>query len=159
MTRWIRCAAACGALALCLAGCGMKDGVYTAEFAHFDSLGYKDRLQITVEEGVITGADFDAVDGDGGLKSEDQVYAARMAPLCGVSPAQISEYYQQALVGLEKPKELEADAISGATVSARRFEALWQALQTPISKGDTAPVTVADIPEFAADAAESGQGE
>ena len=151
MTRWIRCAAACGALALCLAGCGMKDGVYTAEFAHF--------LQITVEEGVITGADFDAVDGDGGLKSEDQVYAARMAPLCGVSPAQISEYYQQALVGLEKPKELEADAISGATVSARRFEALWQALQTPMSKGDTAPVTVADIPEFAADAAESGQGE
>ena len=48
--------AVCCSFALLLVGCGFKDGTYTAEFQSFDSLGYKDRLQITVEDGVITDA-------------------------------------------------------------------------------------------------------
>ena len=147
MRRRLLTAISCG-LVLLLAGCGFKDGTYTAEFKSFDSLGYKDRLQITVEEGVITDARFDGVNEAGGLKSEDDAYAARMRPLCGTDPAAIRQYYQEALVGLDDPKELEADGVSGATVSAQHFQALWQALQTPMKKGDTATVVAQDIPEF-----------
>ena len=63
-------------------------------------------------------------------------------------PAGIRQYYSEALTGLKDPKDLEVDAVSGATVSAQHFAALWQALQTPMKKGETDPVTVADIPEF-----------
>lgn len=140
--------AACCALAALLAGCGFKDGTYSAEFESFDSLGYKDRLQITVTDGAITDAQFDGVNEAGGLKSEDEAYAGRMRPLCGTDPAAIRQYYGEALTGLEDPKDLEVDGVSGATVSAQHFEALWQALQTPMKKGETAPVVVADIPEF-----------
>ena len=140
--------AVCCALAALLAGCGFKDGTYSAEFESFDSLGYKDRLQITVSDGVITDAQFDGVNEQGGLKSEDEAYAKRMRPLCGTDPAGIRQYYSDVLTGLDNPKDLEADGVSGATVSAQHFEALWQALQSPIKKGETAPVVVADIPEF-----------
>ena len=147
MRRTLLTAISCG-LAILLAGCGFKDGTYTAEFKSFDSLGYKDRLQITVEEGVITDAQFDGVDQAGGLKSEDETYADRMRPLCGTDPAAIRQYYQEALEGLDDPKDLQADGVSGATVSAQHFEALWQALQTPMKKGDTTLVVAQDIPEI-----------
>lgn len=147
MRRKLLAALSCG-LAILLAGCGYKDGTYTAEFKSYDSLGYKDRLQITVTDGVITDAQFDGVNKEGGLKSEDNAYADRMRPLCGTDPAAIRQYYSEALVGLEDPKDLEADGVSGATVSAQHFEALWQALQSPMKKGETAPVVAEDIPEF-----------
>ena len=140
--------AACCFLAVLLAGCGYKDGTYSAEFTSFDSLGYKDRLQVTVTDGVITDAQFDGINEAGGLKSEDEAYAERMRPLCGTDPAAIGRYYSEALTGLEDPDDLQADGVSGATVSAQHFAALWQALQTPMKEGETAPVTVADIPEF-----------
>lgn len=147
MRRGLLTAVCCG-FALLLVGCGFKDGTYTAEFQSFDSLGYKDRLQITVEGGVITDAQFDGVNEQGSLKSEDEAYAKRMRPLCGADPAGVRQYYSDALTGLDDPKDLEADGVSGATVSAQHFEALWQALQSPMKKGETAPVVVADIPEF-----------
>ena len=149
-------AAVCCGFALLLVGCGFKDGTYTAEFQSFDSLGYKDRLQITVEDGVITDARFDGVNEAGGLKSEDEAYAGRMRPLCGTDPAGIRQYYSDALPGMDAPKDLEADGVSGATVSAQHFEALWQALQSPMKKGETSPVVVVDIPEFSP---EEGIGE
>jgi len=148
MRRRFLAIAGCCILAALLAGCGFKDGTYTAEFKSFDSLGYKDRLEITVEDGVITGARFDGVNAEGGLKSDDTAYADRMRPLCGTDPTQISQYYSEALVGLDDPKDLEADGVSGATVSAQHFKALWQALQTPMKKGETTPVVTDDIPEF-----------
>ena len=149
-------AAVCCGFALLLVGCGFKDGTYTAEFQSFDSLGYKDQLQITVEDGVNTAAQFDGVNEQGGLKSEDEAYAGRMRPLCGTDPVGIRQYYSDALTGLDDPKDLEADGVSGATVSAQHFEALWQALQSPMKKGETSPVVVADIPEFSP---EEGIGE
>ena len=149
-------AAVCCGFGLLLVGCGFKDGTYTAEFQSFDSLGYKDRLQITVEDGVITDARFDGVNEQGGLKSEDEAYAGRMRPLCGTDPDGIRQDYRDSLTRLDDPKDLEADGVSGATVSAQHFEALWQALQSPMKKGETSPVVVADIPEFSP---EEGIGE
>ena len=124
-------AAVCCGFALLLVGCGFKDGTYTAEFQSFDSLGYKDRLQITVEDGVITAAQFDGVNEQGGLKSEDEAYAGRMRPLCGTDPAGIRQYYSDALTGLDDPKDLEADGVSGATVSAQHFDYLLYTSPSP----------------------------
>lgn len=155
MRRRFFSAAACCTLVLFLAGCGFKDGTYSAQFKSYDSLGYKDCLTITVTDGVITDAQFDGVNETGGLKSEDEAYANRMRLLCGTDPAAIRQYYSEALVGLKNPKDLEVDGVSGATVSAQHFEALWQALQTPMKKGETAPVVAEDIPEFLPSASNS----
>ena len=114
------------------------------------------RMTLKIDDGVITDARFDGVNEAGGLKSEDEAYAGRMRPLCGTDPAGIRQYYSDALTGLDDPKDLEADGVSGATVSAQHFEALWQALQSPMKKGETSPVVVADIPEFSP---EEGIGE
>lgn len=146
-------AAACLAAAL-LAGCGYQDGSYTAEFKHFDSLGYKDYLTVTVQNGAITAAEFDGKNAFGGKKSQDTDYARRMRPLAGTDPAALAEHYAGALLGLERPEDLEVDAVAGATVSAARFEALWQALQEPMESGSPAWVAVADIPEYAPQAAD-----
>ena len=57
--------AVCLLLAIGLAGCGPKDGTYTARLADFDSLGYQDYLTVTVADGAIQSAEFDALDAAG----------------------------------------------------------------------------------------------
>lgn len=148
--------ALCCLLAAGLVGCGFKDGVYSAEFASFDSLGYKDRLEVTVQDGTIVQADFDAVDRAGGKKSQDEAYARRMRPLCGTDPAQLSAHYGNLLLQAERYGAVEVDAVSGATVSSRRFAALWAALKKPLQKGKTGPVVVSDAPELSPPAQSGG---
>lgn len=149
MQPWYKLAI-CGALCACLAGCGFKDGVYTARLADFDSLGYQDYLTVTVADGVITSAEFDALSPEGGKKSEDQTYAQLMRPITGTTPAQITDHYQALLNGAKSYSKVQVDAISGATVSSRSFARLWAALKKPLQKGEPQPVTLENAPELPA---------
>lgn len=140
--------AVCLLLAGCLAGCGLKDGTYTARLADFDSLGYQDYLTVTVADGVIQSAEFDALDAAGQKKSEDERYARLMQPVTGATPQLVSSHYAELLVGAKSAGKVQVDAVSGATVSSRAFKALWQALDKPMKKGLSDPVTVPNPPEF-----------
>lgn len=131
-----------------LAGCGLQDGTYTATTANADSLGYRAYLTVTVSDGLISAAEFDALDPDGMKKSEDKEYARLMQAACGTTPEEIGDHYRQLLVDAKSFGQVDVDAVSGATVSSQEFARLWQALKKPMASGDTSLVTLGPAPEF-----------
>lgn len=133
---------------LMLAGCGStsyKDGVYRAEFQNYDSRGYKDFMEITVENAAVTEIVFNAVTEDGTLKTDDEKYQKDMETVQGTYPAR----YSQDLVNqyLETHNISDVDTIAGATYSSDSFTALFKALESSMASGDTATVVVENIIE------------
>ena len=60
-----------------VSGCGSaapKNGVYTAEYADFDSHGWKAFVEVTAADGEFRSVIFDYRDADGNLKSADENY-------------------------------------------------------------------------------------
>lgn len=135
-------------LGAALSGCGFKDGTYTAETAGPDSLGYQAYLTVTVTEGVIVDAKFDAQDKDGFSKAQNAEYCELMRPISGTTPQEVSAHYQELLLGAKRYDQVKPDAISGATVSSGEFARLWQALKKPLKEGTPNLVTLAPSPEY-----------
>ncbi|MDL2252872.1 FMN-binding protein [Ruminococcaceae bacterium OttesenSCG-928-I18] len=139
------------ALCFCmmLAGCSntntYQDGTYRAEFANYDSRGYKDFLEVTVEDSMVTAITYDAILEDGTLKSIDKKYETDMMAVQETYPAR----YQQDLVNqyLETQDIAQVDTIAGATYSSESFAALFSALQENMASGDTAPLVIENIAE------------
>lgn len=132
-------------------GCGRwQDGEYRAECAEFDSLGYRDYLAVTVKDGEIIRAEYDAVSEDGGLKSEDEAYAGEMRPICGVDPAEFSAALDAALTGRSAKSREPVDAVAGASYSSGRCAALLNALEQNMRKGIFETVVVEGLLEAAA---------
>lgn len=98
--------------------------------------------------GAIQSAEFDALDAAGQKKSEDERYARLMQPVTGATPQLVSSHYAELLLGAKSAGKVQVDAVSGATVSSRAFKALWQALDKPMKKGLSEPVTVPNPPEL-----------
>lgn len=132
-------------LSACSGSAQYKDGVYRSEFSDFDNWGYKDFLEITVADGVVSSIKFDAVDAEGGLKSEDEQYKDEMNKVQGTYPAQYSaDLINQYLAEKDLSKVV---AVAGASFSSSNFKTLFEALESPMQKGkmDTVimPVTTA----------------
>lgn len=140
--------AALALAAVTLAGCGFQDGTYTARTAGADSLGYQTYLTVTVTDGAISSAEFDALDADGGKKTQNEEYSQLMRPVSGRTPAEVSEHYCQLLLGIKSYKKVTPDALSGATVSSGEFARLWAALRTPLKEGTPDSVTLPPAPEY-----------
>lgn len=121
-----------------------QDGVYRAEFADFDNRGYKDYLQVTVKDNVVTHIDFNAVDKDGALKTDDEQYAENMEKVQDTYP----EKYIADLINqyMETQKISEVDALAGATYSSDVFTALFTELEKKMFSGDTEIAIVENIP-------------
>jgi major membrane immunogen (membrane-anchored lipoprotein) len=98
-----------------------EDGTYTAE-SEPDERGWRGRVEIVVEGGKITSVDYDEINEDNQLKSEDEEYAANMKAASGISPAEAYEQLENALIKRQDVDEI--DAVSGATSSAEQFKAL-----------------------------------
>lgn len=136
------------AFLLLLPGCAQEqvyqDGSYTAEFADFDSRGYKDYIHVTVKDNTVTRVEYDAINEEGTLKSGDEKYAEDMQKVQDTYP----EKYAADLVNqyLEAQKIVDIDALAGATYSSDAFAALFTALEPSMLKGDTYTVVVENIP-------------
>ncbi|MFV0353004.1 MAG: hypothetical protein ACK5JF_11980 [Oscillospiraceae bacterium] len=134
-------------LAVIVSGCStefnFKDGTYTAEFADYDSSGYKEYIVVTVEEGIVTRMEYDAKNANGDLRSADEQYKADMEALEGTSPNQ----YVQDLINqyMEKHDITKVDVVAGATYATENFVALFIALEPSMSSGDTAAVVVSNF--------------
>ncbi len=132
-----------------LAGCSgtkaYKDGSYRAEFQNYDSRGYKDFLEITVEDTVVTSILFNAVSESGLYKNDDSKYQEEMDAVQGTYPARFS----QDLVNqyLETHKIDDVDTIAGATYSTESFLALFKALEPQMTSGNTETLVVENISE------------
>ena len=140
--------AACLALAGCLVGCGLQDGEYTAMTNTTDSMGYQAYLTVTLTDGKISDAEFDAQDAFGHKKSQNAEYAELMRPVSGKTPSEVSDHYRELLLNAKKPNSVKPDAISGATVSSREFTQLWEALQPAFRDGTPDSIALAPAPEF-----------
>ena len=101
----------------------LQDGTYRAEYKNFDVYGWKDYIEVTVENGEISELVFDAVNiEDGSLKSEDENYKSEMEPIVGTYPAK----YNTDLINqfLESGKISAVDVVAGATQSTGSFKTL-----------------------------------
>lgn len=134
-----------GLLAGCKDDAAYADGTYYAEFEEFDSYGYKDYMRVTVEDGVVTALEYNAVNADGTLRTQDDKYRQNMESVNETYP----EKYTADLVNqfMESKDIDKLDAIAGATWSSDSFKALYKALQLNMAVGDTSTQLVENVPE------------
>ena len=136
-----------------LFGCGgqqqekpLVDGTYTAEFKEFDSYGYKDFIQVVVQDGTVVKVEYNGRNADGGLKTADEKYRSDMEKTQDTYPGRYTADLGNQL--LEKGAITQVDDIAGATWSSECFKALYTALaQNNMTTGDTAPLLVDNVPE------------
>lgn len=114
------------------------DGVYHAEFQDFDSNGWKEFIDITIEDGKPVKVVMDAKNQSGGLKSADVEYNELMKSYGDTYP---SKFYQDlATQFLERKDPAEIDAVAGATLSSDNFKKLLSELKPQMTTGVTADV-------------------
>jgi major membrane immunogen (membrane-anchored lipoprotein) len=125
------------ALLLGMAGCSSaqyRDGVYAAQLDEFASSGWKDTLELTIENGEVTKVNWDAVYKDDSIPIRKKQYSK--SGLYGMLTAgAVGEWYDQATAAEQYVLEHGAaalavnadgytDAISGCTVHVSDFEKL-----------------------------------
>ena len=122
----------------------LQDGTYRAEYKNFDVYGWKDYIEVTVEDVEISELVFDAVNmEDGSLKSEDENYKSEMEPIVGTYPAK----YNADLINqfLESGKISAVDVVAGATQSTGSFKTLLTNIVPNIKEGNIEIVLVDDF--------------
>lgn len=114
-----------------MAGCSgsgakLEDGIYTAQaddsYVSDKGYGWRDTLTITVKDGQMTDATFDAYDADGNPKSVPGNYGDMQPPPSDWIP-QLSENVLSA--GLEGT----VDGVAGATMSSGNVQKLLDAIE------------------------------
>lgn len=134
---------------LLVSGCSQnrvyRDGVYTAEFADFDSRGYKDFMKITVTYNQVSEIVYDGVDEDGDLKSNDAQYASEMEKVQETYPGK----YSADLINqyMDAHDIQRVDIVAGATYSSESFIALFTSLEKNMQNGDESLVVIENITE------------
>lgn len=111
------------------------DGEYHAEFQDFDSNGWKEFVDITIEDGKPVKVVMDAKNQSGNLKSADSEYNELMKNYSDTYPAKF--YQDLATQFLERKDPAEIDAVAGATLSSDNFKKLLAELKPYMAAGIT----------------------
>ncbi|NLC03973.1 MAG: FMN-binding protein [Tissierellia bacterium] len=98
-----------------------QDGVHTAE-GEIDEQGWKGVIEISVKDGAITSVDYNEVNEEGQLKTDDQEYADTMKSVANITPEEAYEILEASLI--EKQDVDQVELVSGATSSAEQFKVL-----------------------------------
>lgn len=101
---------------------GLKDGSYTAAQDNYDERGWKGQIAIEVKDGKIGTVDFDYVNKDNKLKSEDQGYIKAMEDKTKVNLANAMKELESSLVSTQDAATV--NAVSGATGTSTDFKTL-----------------------------------
>jgi major membrane immunogen (membrane-anchored lipoprotein) len=123
-----------------IAGAPLKDGTYSLKEKELDSHGWKATMTITVKEGKITKSDYNYVNKDGQLKSENAAYEKAMKAKSGIGPKEYIPQLNKALVASQDAQQVEV--VSGATESSDHFINYAQQLIQAAQKGDTSPIVI-----------------
>ncbi len=121
-------------------GAPLKDGEYKLEEKNFDENGWKTYIHMTVADGKITKVDYNNVNKDGNLKTDDDEYQKRMKDKTGVGPQEYIPQLSQALVEHQNTESI--DIVSGATHSSHTFKMYAAQLINAAQRGDTTPIEV-----------------
>lgn len=120
-----------------LTGCSSeyKSGSYRAEFADFDEHGWKEYVDVVIDDGAVTELTFGAIDTNGNDKSEDADCREIMEMLDGTYP---QKFYSDIVNQYLESGKLDSVAtVAGATISTDNFRILMEALEENFSTGDT----------------------
>jgi len=123
-----------------IAGSPLQDGTYTLTEKDFDDKGWKVTFEITAKDGNITESNYNYVNADGKLKSEDKDYEEAMKAKSGVGPAEYIPELNKQLVSTQSAAQVEI--VSGATHSSENFINYAQQLIQAAQKGDTTPIEI-----------------
>lgn len=112
------------------------DGTYKVEADAFDDHGWKPFVELVIKDHKIDSVNFDYLNEEGKLKTEDEGYKSAMEPQSGTYPEKYTGELEQQLI--EKQLIGDVDAVSGATTSSNNFHALVEvALDDMAEIGDT----------------------
>jgi FMN-binding domain. len=125
------------------AAASLKDGEYQLTEKNLDANGWKVTMKMTVEGGKITAFDYNYVDKDGNLKSENEDYEKMMKEKSGVGPKEFIPALSESLLKTQSAYDVEV--VSGATHSSYAFKAYAAQLINAAQKGDTTPIEVDNI--------------
>ena len=126
-------------LTACSGKTGLQDGYYTAQAADFN-FGWKEYITIMVKGGSIVSVEYNAENASGFIKSWDNAYMQTMLHSNGTYPNEYTRYYANQL--LERRRDDDIDALSGATSSYGSFQKLSEAVLEQARKGDSDIVVV-----------------
>lgn len=121
----------------------LKDGVYKLSEKNFDSHGWKQFINMTVKGGKITKVDYNFMDKNGNLKSENAAYEKSMKAKNGVGPKEYIPALEKSLIKSQNAAGVAA--VSGATESTDAFKAYAAQLINAAQKGDTTPIEVDNL--------------
>jgi major membrane immunogen (membrane-anchored lipoprotein) len=111
-----------------------EDGVYAAEMPEFEESGWKEVMEVTIEDGEITKVDWDAIYKDESIPIRKKQYSK--SGLYGMLQGGAhEEWYDQAVAAeqfvlenwidaLSMTADGHTDAVSGCTISVSAFEQL-----------------------------------
>ncbi|WP_062104901.1 extracellular electron transfer flavoprotein PplA [Bacillus niameyensis] len=118
----------------------LKDGVYSLEEKNIGSTGWKTFINMTVAGGKITTVDYNYLNADGDLKTEDEGYQETMKEKSGVGPQDFVPALSAALIEKQNPADVEV--VSGATHSSHTFKLYTAQLVNAAQKGDTSKIII-----------------
>lgn len=122
----------------------MEDGTYKLEEQNY-SHNYRVAFSIEVKDGKITKSDYNYVDKDGNLKSDDAEYEKNMKAKEGTGPAEYIPALNKSLVDKQAPAEV--DTVSGATNSSNQFKIYAAQLENAAQNGNTDTIKVYNLVE------------
>ena len=120
---------------------GLVDGEYTA-VSNEDENGWSVLHTITVEDGEVTVSNFDYVNAEGDLKSEDEEYNTMMEENSGVSAADAMEELNAAFV---ESQSSDVDVVTGATSTSQSFSISAAALLDAAAEGNTDEINIDEL--------------
>jgi len=121
----------------------LQDGEYSLKELNPDAHGWSTYINMTVEGGKITAVDWNYVNGEGTLKSEDEGYQQAMSEKMGVGPKEFIPQLANSLI--EKQNAAEVEVVTGATSSSNNFKMYVVQLIHAAQKGDTTPIEVDNL--------------
>lgn len=118
----------------------LQDGTYKLEEKNLDKNGWKADFALTVKDGKITESNYDYLDKDGNLKSENEEYEKAMKEKTGTGPAEYIPELNAELVAKGDPADVEV--VTGATHSSESFKKYAQQLVDAAKEGNTETIMV-----------------
>jgi major membrane immunogen (membrane-anchored lipoprotein) len=112
-----------------------KDGTYKGTYYKYDKSGWKAQMNVTIQGSKIAKIDFNYVNKNGKLKTEDDNYEKAMKAKKGIGPKEFIPKLNQQLISSQTASKI--DVITGATVSSTEFKELSKAVLDKAKTGDT----------------------
>jgi sex pheromone cAD1 len=121
----------------------LTDGEYSLEEKNIGATGWKTVFKMTVKDGKIAESNYNYVNKDGQLKTDNEEYQKMMSEKTGVGPQDFVPALNKAFV--EQQGAADIEVITGATHSWHGFKIYASQLVNAAQKGDTTPIVVDNI--------------